>query len=181
MKPYIQRIIICLIIGFAASADATSPPIEHLFERNLDQMLADLPSLYSRLSEVTLNDGTKQWNATVPVGGAKATIQYAGKDKDRITGLSVTLVFTPDAGEQDYEHVQALREVIFQEAVGDATAFREVNNFFSQEIQRQQSIILVGGKPQRVVQMFDYGTTELSVGLSSEVPGLLAYYSIRLL
>ena len=165
-------------VWMSAYAAVGSP--KHAFKNTYDQMLAELPNVRSQLTESD-TDGLKRWVGTVQVGSAAAVIQISGKDKNSITALTVLLLSSPSTDENDYGNAEALRDVLFQGLLGRGAAFSLVNEFFVQELERQQPILRAGGQPKRGVKKIAQGTSEVSLELSRPPQGLMAIYSMKLL
>ncbi|WP_338508500.1 hypothetical protein [Pseudomonas poae] len=173
-------ILACLTLAICLSAQAAVETPKHAFKHSLDQMLAELPNVQSQLSEAE-SDGLKRWSGTVQVGSAAAVVQISGKDSSTITGLTVVLLSTPSTNDADYERAETLRDVLFQGLLGRGSAFNLVNNFFVEELARQQPILLAGGKPKSTVKKIAKGTSEVRLELARAPQGLLATYAMKLL
>lgn len=175
------RIIVAfLTLAVWVSAQAAVESPKHAFKHNLDQMLAELPYVQSQLSE-SGSDGLKRWSGTVQVGSAAAVVQISGKDSSTITGLTVILLSTPSTSDADYERAEALRDVLFQGLLGRGSAFSLVNDFFIDELARQQPILLAGGKPKSAAKKIAKGTSEVRLELARAPQGLAATYAMKLL
>lgn len=170
----------CLALVVWVSAHAAVEPPKHAFKKTYDQMLAELPNVQNQLTESDLN-GSKRWNGTVQVGSVAAIIQINGKDKNSITGLTVMLLSTPASSDADYDSAEALRDVLFQGLLGRGAAFGLINDFFVQELERQQPILLAGGTPKPGVKQLAKGTTEARLELARAPQGLMAVYAMKLL
>ncbi|MCB2256641.1 hypothetical protein KTQ74_32480, partial [Pseudomonas chlororaphis] len=153
---------------------------KHAFKHSYDQMLSELPNVQSQLTESEA-DGLKRWAGTVNVGSAAAIVQIKGKDKNSITALTVMLLSTPATSDSDYDSAEALRDVLFKGLLGSGAAFDLVNDFFLQELERQQPILKAGGKPNPGIKKLASGTSEVSLELARPPQGLMAIYSMKLL
>ncbi|NMY01486.1 hypothetical protein HBO12_00860 [Pseudomonas sp. WS 5059] len=171
-------LFLCLAVSLSAHAAIDSP--KHAFKKSYDQMLEELPNVRSQLTE-TDTDGLKRWGGTVPVGSAASIVQISGKGKDAITGLTVMLLSNDSTSVSDYRNAEALRDVLFQSLVGRGAAFDLVNDFFVQELDRQQPIIRAGGKPKAGIKKIGKGTSQVSLELVSTPKGMMAIYSMKLL
>ena len=174
----ITAMCLALVVWVSANAAVDSP--KHAFKYSYDQMLAELPNVQSQLTELDVS-GSKRWNGTVQIGSVAAVVQIDGKDKESITGLTVMLLSTPASSDADYDRAEALRDVLFQGLLGRGTAFSVINDFFIQELERQQPILLAGGKPKPGVKNIAKGTAEARLALARAPQGLMAIYAMKLL
>lgn len=174
----IITMFLAFTIWITAQAAIESP--KNAFKHTYDQMLAELPNVQSQLTESDSN-GLKRWGGTVQIGSAAAVIQISGKDKNSITALTVMLLSTPTTSDADYESAEALRDVLFQGLLGRGAAFGLINDFFLEELDRQQPILKAGGKPKAGVKKIAKGTSEVSLELAKAPQGLMAIYAMKLL
>ncbi|MBP5056363.1 hypothetical protein [Pseudomonas chlororaphis] len=174
----VRFITACLAFTVWMSAQAAVELPKHAFKKTYDQMLAELPNVSSQLTESDV-DGLKRWVGTVPMGTASTVVQISGKDKNSITALTVMLLSSPSTTDLDYENAEALRDVLFQGLLGRGAGFDVVNDFFVQELDRQQPILRAGGVPKRGVKRI--AKVEISLELSRPPQGLMAIYAMKLL
>ncbi|WLI50631.1 hypothetical protein [Pseudomonas sp. FP833] len=179
MKIFYRSLIAYFALSIVVSVHAADDTSKHAFKKTYDQLLSELPNVQSQLSE-TSDDVEKIWVGTVPLGRAKALIKITGKNKDKLTSLSMTLVCPADAETRDYDNLEALRDVLFQGLIGSGDTFDLVNAFWAQEFRRQERILKAGGVPTRGTKKYNNGTTELSVQLSRQAQGLSSYFAIQL-
>ncbi|WP_339524209.1 hypothetical protein [Pseudomonas sp. EL_65y_Pfl2_R96] len=171
-------ILLGLAVSLSAHAVVDSP--KHAFKNTYDQLLEELPNVRSQLTETDEN-GMKRWGGTVPVGSAASIVQITGKGKDAITELTVMILSTPSTTDTDYDNAEALRDVLFQGLLGRGAAFDLVNDFFVEELARQQPILKAGGKPKPGVKKIARGTSQVSLELVKAPQGLMVIYSMKLI
>lgn len=179
-KMRLRKRLLSLAAGLclATSVVAAEKP-KHAFNTSYEQMMEELPNVKNQMRKSEV-DGHVRWLGNLSLGTSAAVVQIDGwGEKDAVTGLTVLLFFNENTATQDYDRAEALRDVLIQTLIGKGEAFESVNNFFADELARQQPIILAGGTPKRGVTR--KASLELSVEIARPPQGLMAIYNMKLI